>query len=614
MLGAPPSIPAQCDHDPMTLPAKHAVIGMSHIQSLRHGWEEMAGTHPGSEFDFLNLRDLRRAGNAAGDTDSERCEMYTEREKIQMTVADMVSGKDVLILCISGNEHNVIGLCEAHGFSDAKRIVQRRSRRILEQWLELLRSVTAIPGVLLVPPPPIESEAHIRTYPGPFRKLLQQHPLRAAKDRLKLWQAQRDIIVQLGQSHAIAVLHPPAETLSARGFLAPQYQGRDPTHGNAAYGRHVIASVIATRNAAGAEPVAAAVHPYAELPESAYWQQSVSDVQPQDVDPVVAPRFLIDAKDAVATAGSCFAQHISRRLRSQGFNLMTMEEPPEPSSDSTQSPGYDFSARCGNIYTSRQLLQLFDRAFGFFEPFERAWSRSDGRFCDPFRPRIEPHGFDSEQSVEQDMTRHLDAVQRMFRELDVFVFTLGLTECWISRADGAAYPVAPGVVGGRYDPSKHQFINLSEAEIRHDLDQFIARLKAVNPSARILLTVSPVPLMATYEPRHVLVSTTYSKAALRVAAEEIIALHRHVEYFPSFEIITGAHAEGGYFGTDRRSVTDSGVDHVMRIFMSRMTTAPDSAQPTSQNIPVAAGLQAELDAAAEAACDEEMYRRNQPEH
>src|SRR5690606_9890109 len=147
------------------------------------------------------------------------------------------------------------------------------------------------------------------------------------------------------------------------------------------------------------------------------------------------------------------------------------------------------------------------RAFGVFKPLDRAWTRVDGMFCDPFRPRISPRGFETEASLAADQNRHLAAVRRMFRRLDVFVFTLGLTECWVSRLDGAAYPSAPGVAGGVFDPARHAFVNFGVTEVVADLDRFIESLRLVNPNARVLLTVSPVPLMATYEDRHVLVST-----------------------------------------------------------------------------------------------------------
>src|SRR3546814_18373073 len=50
------------------------------------------------------------------------------------------------------------------------------------------------------------------------------------------------------------------------------------------------------------------------------------------------------------------------------------------------------------------------------------------------------------------------------------------------------------------------------------MEQFLKRLKAINPRVKVVLTVSPVPLIATYEPAHVLCATTYSKSVLRVAA------------------------------------------------------------------------------------------------
>ena len=73
---------------------------------------------------------------------------------------------------------------------------------------------------------------------------------------------------------------------------------------------------------------------------------------------------------------------------------------------------------------------------------------ANGRYVDPFRPQIEPDGFDSPQAVREDRARHLAAVRRMFAELDYFVFTFGLTETWLHKPDGAALPLAPGVAGG----------------------------------------------------------------------------------------------------------------------------------------------------------------------
>jgi hypothetical protein len=121
------------------------------------------------------------------------------------------------------------------------------------------------------------------------------------------------------------------------------------------------------------------------------------------------------------------------------------------------------------------------------------------------------------------------------------------------------------VAGGRPGPF-YEFNNFSAAETAADLTAFLGKLRQVNPGVRVMLTVSPVPLVATYEPRHVLAATTYSKAALRVAAEEVVRAEPGVCYFPSYEIITGPQARGRFFAGDLRSVTDEGVSRVMAVF------------------------------------------------
>lgn len=306
------------------------------------------------------------------------------------------------------------------------------------------------------------------------------------------------------------------------------------------------------------------VHPYIGLPEHQYWRKSVRG----DVDPVTAS-FAITPEMRIATAGSCFAQHISTALAANGFNYFVSETDP---GNGGSNYGV-FSARYGNIYTAKQLLQLFNRAHGRFTPRTRFWRRRN-RFVDPFRPEIEPDGFNSPAAVSESRKIHFEAVRRMFAELDVFVFTLGLTEAWRAKGDGAVFPLAPGVSGGMFDPELVEFVNFGVAEIVEDLKTFVARLSRVNARARVIVTVSPVPLIATYEPRHVMVSTSYSKSVLRVAAEEVARSATNVTYFPSYEIITGSFNRGRYFAPDLRSVTPDGVEHVMRMFFRHFS--PDT--------------------------------------
>ena len=301
------------------------------------------------------------------------------------------------------------------------------------------------------------------------------------------------------------------------------------------------------------------VNPYRSLPDTSFWKRSVAALAEADVDPVVAAPFRVGKDDRIATAGSCFAQHISRTLERLGYDYLVTEPGP-----AERNYGV-FPARFGNIYTVRQLLQTFDRAYGLFRPQTTVWRLADGTYVDPFRPQIEPAGFASQAVLEADRRRHLACVRDMFESCDVFIFTLGLTETWMSTRDGAVFPVAPGVSGGEPGPG-YTFHNLGVAEMTADINAFLRKLRMVNPDVRVILTVSPVPLVATYEPRHVLVANTYSKAALRVVAEEAVRADPGTAYFPSYEIVTGPQARGRYFAEDLRSVTEAGVAHVMDLF------------------------------------------------
>lgn len=306
-------------------------------------------------------------------------------------------------------------------------------------------------------------------------------------------------------------------------------------------------------------------NPYSKKPDYQFWRRAVSGRGATEVDPVVAVPFGISRTDRVATAGSCFAQHISRYLQKNGFNYFVPEDKPLYSFSAPENYG-TFSARYGNVYTVRQLWQLFQRAYGLYQPIDEAWKRTDGRYIDPFRPRIQNDGFATVEEVLADRESHLAAVRRTFEECDVFVFTLGLTEGWESTLDGAVFPLAPGTVSAVHDTGRYAFHNFTVPEMEADLDRFIGALREVNPASKVLLTVSPVALIATFEEQHALTATTYSKAALRVVAEMARRSHSLVSYFPSYEMIVGPQARSTFFEDDLREVRPEGVSHVMSVF------------------------------------------------
>ncbi|HRO32460.1 MAG TPA: GSCFA domain-containing protein [Brevundimonas sp.] len=342
-------------------------------------------------------------------------------------------------------------------------------------------------------------------------------------------------------------------------------------------------------------------NPYSGAPDHAFWSRAVANLAPDDIRPAVQPGFAIAPTDRVATAGSCFAQHISRALTARGYDYLVTETGPE-----VQGYGV-FPARFGNIYCARQLLQLFQRAYGLFAPYEGAWRTRDGRVVDPFRPRAHPGGFADAAQMQDDRATHLAAVRRMFETMDVFVFTLGLTEGWVSARDGAVFPLAPGVAGGPDDADHIRPHNFTVQQTVDDLTALIDMARALRPDLRVLLTVSPVPLKATFEDRHVLVSTGYSKAVLRAAAGMVCDALDRVDYFPSYEIVTGLQAGSGLWAADLRTVTPTGVNRVMaelaRAYLDQADTPARTAAPAaSAPRPPADDQHAAL---AQVICDEE---------
>ena len=59
-------------------------------------------------------------------------------------------------------------------------------------------------------------------------------------------------------------------------------------------------------------------HPYLNLPETAFWRAGVADADPAAPLNLYRPKFPLDRDAGIATAGSCFAQHVGRALRGAG--------------------------------------------------------------------------------------------------------------------------------------------------------------------------------------------------------------------------------------------------------------------------------------------------------
>lgn len=288
-----------------------------------------------------------------------------------------------------------------------------------------------------------------------------------------------------------------------------------------------------------------------------------------EVTPVVRRKPWLDKKTPIGSAGSCFAMEIALWLQENGFNYH-VTEPPAAHDMHERAIS---NARWGTIFNTPSLRQLVERAFGVVETPRILWSDvRDGveRFYDPFREDVIFH---SREEYEEDYPKHLDAVRRALSEVKVFAMTMGMNEVWFLKNGGHALSRAPWRVAGSCVEPRLLTV---EENVQH-LSAMWATWKRFNPGLKLILTVSPVPLHATFrgDSQHIVVANAHSKAVLRAAADQFVRTHEDVEYFPAFEVVTYCTKDA--WQADQRHVSRGAVANVMRTFCDMFVNTTDMA-------------------------------------
>lgn len=334
---------------------------------------------------------------------------------------------------------------------------------------------------------------------------------------------------------------------------------------------------------------------YTDLDQRAFWRSGVADSETLAPLDIYRKKWPIGKNWKIGTAGSCFAQHIARYLKQNGYQVLDIEPAPKAlPPEKRQAYGYElYSGRYGNIYTTRQFRQLVEEVFGEVKPEPLIWEEG-GRFFDAIRPNIEPAGFATRNELIAARRYHLERLRLLFESVDLFVFTMGLTEAWMDRESGRIVPIAPGVIAGSDSIKDYDFVNFTYDEVVADFRKAMRMLNENRKKRmRFILTVSPVPLTATATSNHVLAATTYSKSVLRAAAGFLSDSHANIDYFPSFEIVTNPAARGTFFAGNLRSVRSEGVATVMTSFFSEHPPHKRTGKQFSNHVTSAEDLQCE---------------------
>jgi hypothetical protein len=225
----------------------------------------------------------------------------------------------------------------------------------------------------------------------------------------------------------------------------------------------------------------------------------------------------------IASMGSCFAREIKRRLLQRRFNYIA-EETHHPAA-------VHASAAWERVYSTHCMRQIFEYTFAQWTPGLRWWQApSSGRIQDPYRRTIT---YDGLEQAEADFERHREHSRRALGRAEVLILTLGLTEVWQDGADGSviSLPAGPYVNEGG-DMRRYEFRVSRYPENLANLERIHALMAKHNPACRIIVTISPVNLWATFRTdADVISASCNSKATLRAAADEFVARQPNVNHF-----------------------------------------------------------------------------------
>ena len=218
----------------------------------------------------------------------------------------------------------------------------------------------------------------------------------------------------------------------------------------------------------------------------------------------------ISKSTRITAFGSCFAENITKHLTAKGYLL-----------SKNQEPNIYISSMGEGMVNVHAILQQFRWALENEEIPQGLWHNTS----------TEEFELDEKIRVK---------TREVFLNTEFFIITLGLSEIWYDEQTGGVFWRAVPV--SKFDEKKHRFRVATFLETKEALQNIITIIRLHNPQAKILFTISPVPLAATFREISCISANSASKAILRSALDEILRnspdeFNRNIFYFPSYEIV-----------------------------------------------------------------------------
>jgi hypothetical protein len=267
------------------------------------------------------------------------------------------------------------------------------------------------------------------------------------------------------------------------------------------------------------------------------------------------PKFKIKKTDKIFTIGSCFARNVEKALNSLNINTI-----------SSTISSLSSTENIINKYTPssiKQDLQIIAGEEIEFEKYSTIYELQPNKFLNLSFGGSGCYKFLDDKKIKQ----KTDLFYKNFSKLkkaNVIIITLGLIETWYDLKRNVYLNIAPPKSIVLKRPEDFELHVMDFDDVYRDLLDIFKLLQTIcGEDIKLLITVSPIPLAATFRPQDCLQANIYSKSVLRAAAEKFTYTHDNISYFPSFEIVFLTSLERAWVKKDFRHIQQSLVDKIM---------------------------------------------------
>jgi GSCFA family len=279
--------------------------------------------------------------------------------------------------------------------------------------------------------------------------------------------------------------------------------------------------------------------------------------------PEIEPKFKLRPQDKFYAIGSCFARGIEHMLVQRRIAVESVApEFVNLQPVNKEVTGLGFTNKYNTFSILNELRWALDPEAVF--PIDSIVQVTESTWFDPhITPTLELAGLQE----TLDRRAMMQTVSKRIANCRAVIITLGLVEVWRDCEVDLYTNSTPARSVLKTQPKRYEFHLTSFAQNWANLEAIHALLtRYCHPEVRIVITVSPVPLMATFSKMDVVVANTYGKSLLRAVAQEWAAAHVNVDYFPSYEIVQNSN-RAAVWERDLRHVTGAGVQHIMELFL-----------------------------------------------